>query len=494
MVWTETEPGVWTDEYDGAERVFYGMSQAFKGLGKEHGSVYTVCRIRLQHPSMSLSSNSDTHTASFAKHLRDAWKALRFECPALSVFADGSQKKYLAATPNRVERWAEETFSINNTARAASSVVPTLHLRKLPYLVFLSSSSEVIFHCSHWRIDALGTCMVLNRLFDLLSQAITRGVTGPVAQAVPPLPLPWDLEFHNLSQSLEDAFGAPTACTPAMKILAETIRKRNFETSYPSAGLPYQGDATTAPAVSRSQATEFTVESTKDMIAACKARGISVTAAVHAACAEAVFDLQKEPHVCSSYSTIVSANLRDYLPSPPSTQTQHGDNDPGPRESLPYMCGTYVTGITHTLRQEDDFAARSIQLTQGYRGDWDVQEYMTALRPIYRVHGESLAAIARSGTRAPASNVTVSSLGVVDKYLSSDHGAVQIDGFRLGSAIMSRQPTLYIWTFGGRLTLSVDYNEAYYSVGLITGMLERIRRCLEMELALTLNVGEEMTN
>jgi hypothetical protein len=50
MVWMKGDSGTWTDEFDGAEKVFYGMSQAFKRHNREHGSVYAICRIRCTPP------------------------------------------------------------------------------------------------------------------------------------------------------------------------------------------------------------------------------------------------------------------------------------------------------------------------------------------------------------------------------------------------------------------------------------------------------------
>lgn len=453
MVWTESEPGVWLDDFDGAEKVFYGMSQAFKMAGVEHGSVYIVCKI---------SQKDSSGDKTLETLLRNAWKALRYEFPNLSVVAEHSKKKYPAAHPRCVEEWATETFYVN-TISSAADLVPTLHLMKLPCLIFLPQASEVIFHSSHWRIDALGACMMMNRLFDLVSQS--------TADSVPR----WDLEYKNLTPSLEDAVAAPKTSSSAMEATAEKIRKRNFESSYPSAGLPYHGDMTRQPTLSRPYAMELTELATQSLISACKVHGISITAAIHTACSEAVFDLSR--HNDHNYSTVVSVNMRDQLP--------------GTYNARAYACASYVTGITHIVRRADSFATRSAQLTKAYKGDWEAMEYMAALRPIYRVHGEALQAMSKPGARAPASNVTVSSLGLIEKYLRQDHGGIMVDQFRIGSAIMTRQPTLYIWTFQGRLTMSLDSNEAFYSVEAVAALLQSIRLCLNRQLNLTLDTYGE---
>lgn len=460
MVWAKTDAGTWRDEYDGAEKVFYQMSQAFKRHYREHGSVYAICRIRItDHAGIGPGP-------LLGEKLMQAWARLRFDFPGLAVYEDGGKKTYLEATTANIKLWINDTFWIDDQADAARHIVTGLHLRKLPCLVFVSRSSEVLFHCSHWRIDALGACMVLDRLFSILAR-LAEG-TMPESLESPSR----ELEYERLPISLEDAYGSATIPTPKTEATAEEIRQRNFITAYPSAGLLYKGDKSDPPKASRCQTVTFTKDQSEQFIRACKTRGFTVTATVHAACAASVLG-SKETNDCSvdtycdSYSTVVSVDLRPLLPGTAST----------------YACGTYVTGITHTLQRGDDFESWCRQLTSGYRGDWDPSSYMDALRSIYRIHGETLADLAASGARPPASNVTVSSLGVIDdKYLRADHGVIQVEAFHLGSTILGRQPTLYIWTFRDCLTLSVDYNEAYYSVDQVSSLLDGIGSCLAKEM------------
>lgn len=481
MVWTQAEPSVWVDKYDGAEKAFFNMSQAFKHQHKEHGSVYLICRLRTP-------AQHDIKDGRFETHLRYAWRRLRIDFPSLAVFERDGSKTYISPTngDRDINDWVRDTFWADNHAASAKNVLPDLHLRKLPCLVFISRSCEILLHSSHWRIDALGACMVIERFLDLLSDSITAGKTVD--------PSRWALAFQNLSPSLEDAYGSSSTSTPATSATAEAIRVRNFDEAFPSAGLPFRGGPETAPGPSRSRAVRLSTAETKSLVAACKKREISVTAAVHAACSAAVFDRAAD-RSCDSYSTVVSVNLRGLLrpstlqPAPRRVQ-QHAVESPPPGGNR-CVCGTYVTGITHTLRRGDDFATQSRQLTSAYRrhgspGD-EAREYMNALRTIYHVHGRAMADLA--GKRV-MSNVTVSSLGVVDgSYLHSDHGAVQVEDFQLGSAILTRQPTLYIWTFKGSLALSIDYNEAYYDAGDMLDLLESITMHLSKNLDISLSAA-----
>ena len=75
----------------------------------------------------------------------------------------------------------------------------------------------------------------------------------------------------------------------------------------------------------------------------------------------------------------------------------------------------------------------------GYHSDWDPPAYMDALWSIYQVHSEALAGLGALGAWLPASNVTVSSLGLLDgKFLYADYSPIQVETFHLGSAIIGR--------------------------------------------------------
>ena len=69
-----------------------------------------------------------------------------------------------------VEDWARETFWIEPN-NEADDIVPCYPLRQLPALVFLQKTLEGLFLTSHWRVDAIGYCLLLNRLFTLLGRA-----------------------------------------------------------------------------------------------------------------------------------------------------------------------------------------------------------------------------------------------------------------------------------------------------------------------------------
>ena len=446
MVWSQLDGTTWADAIDGAEKVFYDMSQAFRSVGKEHGSVYIICKINVPE--------SFQEQMSTPERLRNAWKLLRTDFPSLGVVADAKQKRSVAATIDGIDKWAEETFDVNKTEISAHKIVSSLHLRQLPYLCYLPATSEVIFHCSHWRIDARGAAMLLNRLFE---RFYGKGNT-----------LSEEENYGHLSPSLEDALSSPTFVTARMDQVAEAIRRRNFES--PSVGLPVDTSLENLPTVFRPHSTRLTPTATTALVESCKTRGISITAAIHSACARAIFNRSRDS--TNDYSGVVSVSLRHQLPAPFNTAA--------------YACATYVTGITHTVERSASLLTSASRLTKAYRGDWDTAEYINALRPIYKTHGEALQANTQA-KKPPTRNITISSLGIVDKYLNKEHVGLKIEKFHLGSAIMAPQMTLYIWTFDGRLTTSLDSNAGYYSSVVVQAILSDMSHILESELAIKLD-------
>ncbi|RDW93940.1 uncharacterized protein DSM5745_01262 [Aspergillus mulundensis] len=350
MTWAETSPGHWVDELDGAEKVFYNLSQAFRHLGKEYTAVYCICKLQFEGKN---NANLNAALGEREKLLYNAWSALGADYPGLRVVIaqdkDGQpRKEYRAsASAKRIDGWASETFIVDDTGRPASEIVPTLALRDLPCLVYLPGSSEIIFHSQHWRIDALGTCMVLDRLFELVGSSTNAPQNGEKT------------EYQAVAQ-------------PRRRILLPSEYRRHAR---PGSNRSHSWE-TEPTFLLALPSLQFTAKSTEALVAACKKQGISVTAAVHAASAEVVFAQADGVGKEFDYSTIVAVNARDYLPAPYNTK--------------PYAVAAYVTGLAQTARRGDNFAARSKHLTAAYRGSWgcEPKEYMAALRAIHKGVGE----------------------------------------------------------------------------------------------------------
>lgn len=452
MAWTEFTPGVFKTDFSGLEKIYYKMSTAFGHIGREHWGIHCVCGLR-----------SDS---SFLKHdivpaLREAWKALMIEFPGLSVVPDGLTKIFVIPDAQAANHWVDQTFFVE-TARNADTIIANSKVTDLPSLFYLPSSSEIVFLSQHWRIDAIGTCMLLDRLFSRLVQPQDLGSS-------PGRPV-----LEKISPSLEDAAGSPEDGPPPLQQFAREYINNFHKKALNTGGLPYKGDPATLPASTTHQDVMLTRDSTSALVAACKSRSISVSAAIHTALAHTVFAFAPPEDQLVEYTAVMAVNMRAYLQSPYNTKT--------------HACQTYVAGITPSVQRNSNFSDATDALTREYKS-WCSDKFMQSLRLIYKYHADQLFTDHSEGVPSskPPSGVTISSLGIIQQYLTGDYGnAVYVDRFRFGVSMMTRQMLLYVWTFRGQLILSVNYNAAYYDISTAQEVLSRIGTTLEKELRLEL--------
>ena len=432
------------------EKVYRALSLAFRGLNKEHWCIYCICKISL---AQSVTENSSPEAA-----LRKSWKALRFLYPNLSIIPEGFTKLYLVPDSQNVEEWATQTFFVE-LAKTADQIVANYTPRDLPSLHYLPASSELLFMSSHWRIDGVGTCMLLDRFFRILANP-------PDLESIS-----WAAEARNLSPSMEDAVGPAEPTTPAMEEYARVAIEKFHRTALNNSDIPYKGGPSTLPGASTRSAVMFSKKSTSSFVSACKAARISVTAAIHAALAETVFSLAAEDQT-KDYTTVMSVDLRKYL------QPQY--------RSAAHACQTYVSSIAPTVLRKSTFKERTAALMLEYSG-WHTDDHMRSLRLLYKYHAEAF--LNRKGPPpTPPSGVLLSSLGVVEQYITGDYdGAVQVEKFNFGVTMMTRQMLLYPWSFQGHLHFSVNYNEAYYDARVAQEVLTKLQNVLEKELGTTLD-------
>lgn len=435
-------------ELGGVEKIYRFMSTVFKHTGHEHWGLFTVCTVEFG-PTLH-----DHATA-----LRDAWKALRFEFPALALVPDGYEAVYTVPAAEVIDKWADQTFIIEPD-KHPDDIIVNYSLRDLPALIYFPTTSEVLFLTSHWRVDAVGCFLLLDRLFTIVAQRpdVTSSKWGP------------DLE--KISPSLEDAAGCPEETSPAIDDTAQRVTSNFEQKSIRSIGLSYKGDRTTPPAKPAYRSLVLTLESSKALIEACKHRQISVAAAIIAALAETVFVLTPSQEA-TEYATIMAVNMRPYLKAPYNTPA--------------HAARPYVSSITPTVPRDSDFRERTTDLTKYFK-TWHTDEFSQALREIYRRSSRALLGPRPPGPPPnPPSGITLSSLGVIDKFITGQYAdAVNVKRFRFGVSMLTRQMLLYLWTFRGQVHMSINYNNAYYDASTPQEVLDRIKDTLDKELGLRL--------
>ncbi|KAL8737327.1 MAG: hypothetical protein Q9181_001783 [Wetmoreana brouardii] len=444
------------EDYSPYEKVYLHMSRAFKHLNKEHWGVHCVCSIRHEvRPDGQ----------SIEKALRAAWKQLAMEYPGLTVRPVDFTKYFEALDETILETWADQTF-FSSSEDDADTIIAETGPRDLPSLYFLPHSSEVVFLSQHWRTDALGCCILLDRLFEHL--AVGKTALETLQQESP-----------QLSPSMEVAAGASLDENKEIQAYARGKISTFHAKAVQSGGFPFEGDATWLPARTKHQEFTFTVDQTKAIIQACKSQDISVSAAIHAALARTYFSfVDDEEEKKKGYTTVMAVNMRPHLQAPYNSRA--------------HACQTYVSSITPTVPYPAAFGDAARELTLQYK-TWCTEQFLESLAWMYRYNAEKLfgpkpessAGRATSAPPKPPSGVTLSSLGIVERHLEGKYGdCVKVEKFRFGVSMMTRQTLLYAWTFLGELTLSLDYNEAYYAEETAKEILTRVRAFLDEGLGI----------
>lgn len=449
MGWTEGSEGVYRKELSIVQKAYRAKGVWSPEAERENLCIYALCKVRFE----SYFSARDP-----AVSLRNAWKNLRFDYPALALVLDGFTAVYTVPNEENVERWVEQSFFVE-VEKTADDIISKSSLRDFPALYYLPETSEILLLISHWRVDGIGTCMLLNRLITLWSQQPN------------PTYLTWGLDLEKLSPDLEDVVGLPP--TPSPEIMQKARRfLTNTQTISPHyIGLLCKGTQWTPPGDAKKETVVFTSESTKTFIRACEESEITVSAAVYAALAETMFTQVREDEAME-YATLIAASMRAFLRAPYSSES--------------HACQPCVSALSPAVRRDDSFAERTGALTLCFR-IWCTDELMQGFWQIYR---ENCLAASEPRPLPPSTSsvVSVSNLGVVENYLSRDHNdTVHVEQFDFGMTSLTRETTLYVWTFHGRLHLSISYNDGYYDAFVPQELLISIQEVLEKELGLKLD-------
>ncbi|KAI0450718.1 hypothetical protein F5B21DRAFT_528734 [Xylaria acuta] len=444
MAWQETDrKGVFSRPIGENETFIKLVGDAGLPLNREHWAINSSATV----------IPTGSAQAGLASRFRQAWTHLRFQHPSLAaeVSPDDDTRFIYTVPADRaaLDAWVSQTFNVAADAESSADVIPTF--RPTPYakLVYVPRSGELLLHTAHWRTDGIGVLLLLDALLSLAS------APGELAD---PASLAWGTEISRLAPAVEDAACMPLEPTTAQQERA-TALAATFSHSIGAIGIPCLGTTTaTPPGGTRSAALAFSAPTTAEIIAVCKARGVSVTAAVHASVAGANYALadgaDKEKH----YASTVRFALRAHLPEPAAA------------------AGLYTTGWMKRVEASTSWAERLCEYADEY-GKGVTRDFLDAHREYARLLGE----LVRRGSEGgeASSEVDISSIGVAEKLIRRSYGTpeagFEVRAVSVGVEILSRQAVAFVWTFRDRLNISVVYNEAFHSAGQMSRFVSVVR-------------------
>ncbi|RYP37484.1 hypothetical protein DL768_010864 [Monosporascus sp. mg162] len=452
MTWHETDQkGVFSRPIGENETFIKLVGDAGLPLNREHWAINSAATIV---PTGSFVS------ADLAARFRHAWAHLRFQHPSLAAEVAPDDTSFIYTVPAdgaALDAWVSRTFSVATEANSSADVIPTFQPTPYAKLVYIPRSGELLGHTAHWRTDGIGVLLLLDALLALAS--------GP-SPPTDPASLAWGTEVARLAPAVEDAAAMPRESTPELKERGAALAG-TFAHAVGATGIPYLGDAATLPAGTRSAALTFSLATTEKIVAACKARSVSVTAAVHTSVAGANYALADAVARDKHYTSTVRFALRPYLPEPYSTPA--------------FAAGLYTTGWMKRVESRASWAER----LQDYQGEYRkgiTRDFLDS----HREYAAQLAELIRNppqgeGDQLP-SDVDISSIGVADKLIRRSYGTseagFEVKGVSVGVEILSRQAVTFVWTFRDQLNLSAVYNESFHSADQMSQFASMVRRQL----------------
>lgn len=444
MKWQEVSPGRYERPFDSIESFYRIITSAGAHLNKQHFLISSTLRLKSFPP---------------LKDVQNAWRALRQRYPQIAAIPDetGARFRYTVPSHKELDAWVQESFIVDNES-SANAKIEGEQPSPMFLLFYLPGSRELLFRAPHWRIDGIGMMDLQNAFLQILAN-------------VPPSTIYLDgSEAKYLTPSLDGAAAVPLEVTP------ETTRSTDDELAVYQQGQPSVSIATlpnVIPTATRRIFTRFSPEITTRIIGACKSRGLTVTAAMHAAMVVAIlphiqhdYDPTTRGQSGGKYTGFHDFDLRKYV-APPFN---------GPAAAV----NVYHTGIPFSIDLEvyRSFDSIAAKMLKQYKRDLSKDDPRNVLHFLAQYVGNVLSVFGSPPSdplRAPA-HPELSSLGIVNDHIVAKHegsaSTVEVEDWQIAVENISRLIMTHVWTWNGELVLSINWNESFYEYAVISKFLE----------------------
>ncbi|EFQ32283.1 hypothetical protein CGRA01v4_11144 [Colletotrichum graminicola] len=431
----------WSNQNGTWRRKLGSMESFYQSLASPEGQPV--------HWMIGCSVTIKTHvdTVDTETSLREAWKSILRELPCVGAVVDPVSREIVTREDVDVGEWLRKSFRVHEGTTADelfSAFRSQFHIT----LHYLRDTNQLLLQSPHTLIDGRGMLYLYHALFTALSTLPGDGSQEHKTTETPKLSKPFD-----------DWLGVPAVPSEKSFADAQCIFQRVLQQEKPIR-LPGV-DFTNAPQRPVHRDLEVDEKTTSSIIGACKERGISVTSAWHAALALTTQRIQSTAgEEGASYVQFTTIDLRRYFPS---SFVPHKHSIGSLQTALP---------LAADVGKDNTFESLSQSLHKQYKAPFAfVDNDFSYLGPYMAMSRQIL----ESGGVPPSSTPSLSSMGVVDDYLERRYGDWEISNFWVSSTMMTGDFQMYLWTFGGKLTFSVCYNEAFYEAEQVDRIMEGTR-------------------
>ena len=397
--------------------------------------------------------------ARFAEDVKDAWIALRYEHPILACHIHEGRIVYQTADEPELKDWLAETLIVHDSkvaARELYGMTPRPFNRVICHV--LLDSQEILVQSTHAHVDGLGVVTLFDNLLRMLGRP-RKVVFGDEAKnLLPPLSTIAQIPSPTPQQQArwDSSLNAWLSNHPTLRLAATNTNE--------------------PPGRSQVQSLTFSATSTALIINAVRALNLTVTHAAQAAIALAAHTHGKNNPGHSTFSTFAIYNARDYC-----SGAGYGPSA---------LVGPHFTAALATFQLGSFLAtARSVRdVFVSERADG----YALTMLPVFT---QAVLQTMATPQATPPSTPLFSSFGNLDGRLQRTYdrdtdGEIELLDF--WCTLDEVTPDVYIgmWTFGGRLTLQVGYNEVFHERGSIERFLGLVREQLAGGLGVELETEE----
>jgi hypothetical protein len=448
MPWQQLAPGRYSRPVDTTDTFFRTVSRIGYEHGREHFVVNAVAKVDL----------GTTDEATVTARLRKAWTVARYRHPliAAEVADDDASIGYVVPSAAELERWLDATLYVEHESTTVHAYRARAPLKQYAALHWFPKTSELLLRAHHSLVDGIGTIHLLSNVLQYYA-----GDT--------PAPTFGD-EWKHLPPGLSEMVGFPVP-SEAEESKAQA-RFQDWASYLPPIGLPCSVPVDGKPEDACSVLRSSTVAGGAALVAACKARGFSVTSAVHAAIVVALREMKVDAPPAENFLHVLVFNYRKYLPAPYNNVAKWPEGNRVVCDTIGLPAG--------------DFETYARKFHQSYhqplaRDQWGMFD---AYDPFFRLVLGAFAA-APPPDAVPSINPQLTSLGLLeDKMPHAFEGVhpVRLGMVELGVDVMNPSCVLHQWSWQGRFHLNANFNSAYLETAFVETFVDRTFKVLFKEM------------
>jgi hypothetical protein len=417
---------------------------------------------------------------------------MRQRVPAIaSVSSSDSKICQLTEDEAALAAWEQETFIVHKPGTTADDVFSTMKLLPTIALHFLPAASaqsearhQLCLQAEHHLIDGRGVFLLFDRFWSILTDNDDLALIA--ANSVSNLPL-----------EMEDLLGLPVPSTVENGYIAESWMAEMGKISAPL-GVPIAAARRAAtPTTSRRGTTTLSLQTTSQVLSACRQHGFTVTAAWLAAVATALAEIQPQPvQIGAGLATFSTVDMRKYFP------------EEFVGRASPVACYHTAVPTVLPLFSSSHGTARRLSFIEVaknahtlYHGSGDSDEGIitsqrqTAWAPYTDLMAQAIEA-AGNVLNPTHGAPLISSYGIVDKFIHrlypvpegeaviKSNPMVEILDVWLSDTMASPTSFWSMHTWDGRINMSLAYNLAFYDPKDIQALLEAVGRNLRNGLGI----------